>query len=211
MLSSFSLKMYQVLVPLFLVLVLGIWTAWISGENKRLEELYKISQNNVIAYSMENDTLKSENGVFKLTIDELKNSKDSTIQLINKLRKEAGIKDKRIKDLEYIVSQSRKKDTITLKDTVFVEDLELDTVIADKYSRLELRLKYPNIIEVDRSFTNEFVIINHLKKEFASEPSKVFFIRWFQKKIDVLTTTIKDLNPYSTIKQYKQIEIINND
>jgi len=211
MLSSFSLKMYRVLVPLFLVLVLGIWTAWISGENKRLEELYKISQNNVIAYSMENDTLKNENGIFKLTIDELKNSKDSTIQLINKLRKEAGIKDKRIKDLEYIVSQSRRNDTITLKDTVFVEDLELDTVIADKHSRLELKLKYPNIIEVDRSFTNEFVIINHLKKEFASEPSKVFFIRWFQKKIDVLTTTIKDLNPYSTIKQYKQIEIINND
>lgn len=211
MLSNLSFKVYQALITLVLMLALGIWVIWTSGENRRLGELYKISQNNVIAYSMENDTLKNENGVFKLTIDELKSSKDLTIQLINKLRKEAGIKDKRIKDLEYIVSESKRKDTITLKDTVFVEDLELDTVIADKHSRLELKLKYPNIIEVDRSFTNEFVIINHLKKEFASEPSKVFFIRWFQKKVDVLTTTIKDLNPYSTIKQYKQIEIINND
>ena len=94
-------------------------------------EISVLASNNK-AYENENSTLKTENIEFQLTVEQLNHSTDSLTQELNKTRNQLKIKDKNIKELQYIASTTKKVDTIAFRDTLFISpDLQLDTNLSD--------------------------------------------------------------------------------
>ena len=128
---------------------------------------------------------------------------------MNDVRKELKIKDKNIKQLQYLLSISTKKDTVLFTDTIFRDkSLALDTIIGDKWYNIRLGLKYPNLIYTKPTFTSEKYIIVNKKKETINPPKKFFLFRWFQRKHTILEVNMVERNPYIENKNNRFIEII---
>jgi hypothetical protein len=73
-----------------------------------------------------------------------------------------------------IIDSLKKQDTIRLKDTIFVKDLKIDTIIGDKWIKKKLKLRYPNIIIIDEEIYNEKNISWSNKRETINPPYKFF-------------------------------------
>jgi hypothetical protein len=175
---------------------------------KKYKNLYYISQQNVEAYQIENSDSNNKLRQYQLTIDELRCSNDSIDKKLLKVVDELKIKDKRIEALQYQQSEISKVDTIIFKDTLFQEGIKIDTAIIDPWYSLELSLKYPSEIKVSPTFKNEQYVIINTKKEYNNKRSKIFFIRWFQKKHLVTEVNIEEKSPYVTNKKSKFVKVI---
>lgn len=191
-----------------IITALSTTTAIMNNRIKKLNREVAEAVTNIKAYELENSALKDDTIEFQYTIEQLNYSKDSLNQRINKLRKELNIKDKDIQKLQYIVSENQKKDSIVVRDTVFIKDVKVDTTLTDDWSKLHLQLKYPNTIIADYSFKNESLVTTYLKKETLNTPHKCAFIRWFQKKHKVIHVEINEQNPYCETKEQRFINII---
>ena len=193
---------------LFIVSLLGICVyVWYGRQNLKKEIC--ILRDNQKAFIAENSSLKDENRVFKFTVKQLNYYNDSILQKMNEVRKELKIKDKNLKQLQYLLSVSTKKDTVLFTDTIFRDkSLALDTIIGDKWYNIRLGLKYPNLIYTEPTFTSEKYIIVNKKKETVNPPKKFFLLRWFQKKHWVMEVHIKEKNPYIKEIDNKFVEII---
>ena len=180
--------------------------------NNRINVLnYEISNaiTNIKAYELENSALRDDTIEFKYTIEQLNYSKDSLNQRINKLRKDLKIKDKNIQKLQYMLSENQKKDSIVfVHDTLFRENIKVDTTLNDNWSKLHLQLEYPNTVLAEYSFKNESLVTTYIKRETVNPPHKCAFIRWFQKKHKVIYVEINEQNPYCEIKEQRFINII---
>lgn len=180
--------------------------------NNRINVLnYEISNaiTNIKAYELENSALRDDTIEFKYTIEQLNYSKDSLNQRINKLRKDLKIKDKDIKKLQYMLSENQKKDSIVfVHDTLFRENIKVDTTLNDNWSKLHLQLEYPNTVLAEYSFKNESLVTTYMKRETVNPPHKCAFIRWFQKKHKVIYVEINEQNPYCEIKEQRFINIV---
>ena len=180
--------------------------------NNRINVLnYEISNaiTNIKAYELENSALRDDTIEFKYTIEQLNYSKDSLNQRINKLRKDLKIKDKDIQKLQYMLSENQKKDSIVfIHDTLFRENIKVDTTLNDNWSKLHLQLEYPNTVLAEYSFKNESLVTTYIKRETVNPPHKCAFIRWFQKKHKVIHIEINEQNPYCEIKEQRFINII---
>jgi len=142
-------------------------------------------------------------------MSDLKNSNDSLIQEALRIKKELNIKDKNVSGITYQTATITKRDTIKTKDTIFVNTVNIDTTVTDgKWYSLNLKLKYPNIISVKPVYKSELFTIINTKRETINQPSKVFFIKWFQKKQTVVYVNIKENNPYININEQKFIKVI---
>lgn len=200
-----KLNLFKVL---FIVSLLGIGI-YIWDERQDLKKEICTLRNNQKAFIAENSSLKNENRAFKFTIEQLNYYNDSILQKMNNVRKELKIKDKNIKQLQYLLSVSTKKDTVLFTDTIFRDkSLALDTVIGDKWYNIRLGLKYPNLIYTEPIFTSEKYIIVNKKKETVNPPKKFFLFRWFQRKHWVMEVHIKEKNPYIKEIDNKFVEII---
>lgn len=153
-------------------------------------------------------TLEDNSRTLVLTIDQLKESKDSVLMSLDSLRKTLKIKDDKITSLQWYKDNFKKGDTIIFKDTIFVENFKKDTIVGDKHYKLELKLRYPSTIETSISITNEKSIVSYLHKETV-EPRKSWPWWWFQKKQIVEKIEVFDSNPYIISKDKKIIKIIN--
>ena len=191
-----------------IITALSTTTAIMNNRIKKLNREVAEAVTNIKAYELENSALKDDTIEFQYTIEQLNYSKNSLNQRINKLRKELKIKDKDIQKLQYIVSENQKKDSIVVRDTIFIKDVKVDTTLTDDWSKLHLQLKYPNTVIADYSFKNESLVTTYLKKETLNTPHKCAFIRWFQKKHKVIHVEINEQNPYCEIKEQKFINII---
>lgn len=191
-----------------IITALSTTTAIMNNRIKKLNREVAEAVTNIKAYELENSALKDDTIEFQYTIEQLNYSKDSLNQRINKLRKELKIKDKDIQKLQYIVSENQKKDSIVVRDTVFIKDVKVDTTLTDDWSKLHLQLKYPNTVIADYSFKNESLVTTYLKKETLNAPHKCAFIRWFQKKHKVIHVEINEQNPYCETKEQRFINII---
>ena len=191
-----------------IITALSTTTAIMNNRIKKLNREVAEAVTNIKAYELENSALKDDTIEFQYTIEQLNYSKDSLNQRINKLRKELNIKDKDIQKLQYIVSENQKKDSIVVRDTVFIKDVKVDTTLTDDWSKLHLQLKYPNTIIANYSFKNESLVTTYLKKETLNTPHKCAFIRWFQKKHKVIHVEINEQNPYCETKEQRFINII---
>ena len=178
-------------------------------KNQNLEEKLSISISNEKAFIAENLSLKNESRAFKFTVEQLNYYNDSILQKMNDVKKELKIKDKNLKQLQYLLSVSTKKDTVLFTDTIFRDkSLALDTIIGDKWYNIRLGLKYPNLIYTEPTFTSEKYIIVNKKKETVNPPKKFFLFRWFQRKHWVMEVHIKEKNPYIKETNNKFVEII---
>ena len=202
-------KKYIRIGIVILVSLLAISTYTLYTNSQKLKEEISISVSNQKAFIAENSSLKNESRAFKFTIEQLNYYNDSILQKMNNIRKELKIKDKNLKQLQYLLSVSTKKDTVLFTDTIFRDkSLALDTIIGDKWYNIRLGLKYPFYIYTEPTFTSEKYIIVNKKKETVNPPKKFFLFRWFQRKHWVMEVHIKEKNPYIKETNNKFVEII---
>ena len=205
----FMVKRYIRIGIGILISLLAVSTYTLYNRNQDLEEEISVSMSNQKAFITENSSLKEENRVFKFTIEQLNYYNDSILQKMNEVRKELKIKDDNLKQMQYLLSEATKKDTIVFRDTLFREPtLNIDTIIGDKWYNIRLGLKYPNLITTNPTFISEKYIIVNKKKETINPPKKFFLFRWFQRKHWVMEVHIKEKNPYIKETNNKFVEII---
>ena len=191
-----------------LVILIGISFYYFNAYRTTLDDL-KLATSNAKAYASELDSVKTENRVFKFSVEQLQYYNDSILTKMEDVRKELKIKDNKIASMQYMLSEASRKDTIILKDTIFKDpSFALDTIIGDQWYNLELGLKYPSQIVINPTFISEKYIMTYTKKETIDPPKKFFLCRWFQKKQTVLEVKIVEKNPYIEQKESKFIEII---
>ena len=182
------------------------------SELEKYKELYDRELTNVRAYENENAGLNGEIRQYKRTMDDMRMSADSINQKLLDEIDRLKIKDKNVQYLQYTTEVIHKTDTIKIKgDTIFQEKMitnPIDTVIGDEWYNLDLKLRYPSTIVAAPTFNSEKSVIIHTKKEYVKPPSKWFFIRWFQKKRQVVEVTVSEKNPYIESKDQRFIEIV---
>ena len=202
-------KKYIRIGIVILVSLLAISTYTLYTNNKKLKEEISISMSNQKAFIAENSSLKEENRVFKFTIEQLNYYNDSILQKMNEVRKELKIKDKDLKQMQYLLSKAQKKDTIVFRDTLFREPtLKIDTLLGDRWYQMKLGLRYPSTIITEPKFVSEKYVIVDYKKETINPPKKCAIARWFQKKHKVVEVEVVEKNPYIENKQQRFIEIV---
>lgn len=205
-----KIKLIIAAVILLLIIGLGI-TIWIQSANlkKTREELSTAIANNK-AYQEEYADLQDKARQFTYTIDQLNYSCDSLTQKLNNARKNLAIKDKNIKELQYLASQNSKRDSIIVQhDTLFREpDFQLDTTIKDDWSSLSLSLKYPNKIYAEYEFQNSTIVITSASKETVNPPKKCWIGRLFQRKHTVVVVDVVQENPYCVNTKQRHIKVI---
>ena len=202
-------KKYIRIGIVILVSLLAVSAYTLYNRNQDLKEGISVSMSNQKAFIAENSPLKDDSRVFKFTIEQLNYYNDSILQKMNDVRKELKIKDGNLKQMQYLLSEATKKDTIVFRDTLFREStLDIDTLIGDKWYNIRLGLKYPNLITTNPTFVSEKYIIVNKKKETINPPKKFFLFRWFQRKHTILEVNMVERNPYIENKNNRFIEII---
>lgn len=200
---------YKYIILVITIIGLILFFILMINKTNRLNEKYKVAVNNEKAYNLELKKDSSRRIMYQFTINQLSYMNDSIIDKLNKVRKELNIKDKQLKQLQYNKTIITINDTIHLKDTIFKDTkFKLDTIISNKWYKLNLSLKYPNIINTGISINNEEYIIVSEKKETVNPPKKFFLLRWFQKKHRVIEVKVINNNPYVLNKESKFIQII---
>ena len=203
------IKKYIRIGVIVLTSLLAVSTYIFYNRNQDLKEEISVSMTNQKAFITENSSLKEENRAFKFTVEQLNYYNDSILQKMNDVKKELKIRDNNLKQMQYLLSVSTKKDTILFTDTIFKDKgLALDTIIGDKWYNIRLGLKYPNLIYTKPTFTSEKYIIVNKKKETINPPKKFFLFRWFQRKHTILEVNMVERNPYIENKNNRFIEII---
>lgn len=191
------------------VLILtGASLYWLYGKYQKLSVEYSNSIENIKAYDAELSGLTNDTKVYKLTIEQLNYFNDSITKKMNEVRKELGIKDSKIKQMQYKLSHIEKSDSLTLPDTIFVNSFKLDTIMGDEWANNHIIMSYPNKIKITPRFKLESFLFVDAKKETIKPPKKFFLFRWFQKRHTVLNITVKENNPYAETDRQKFIEII---
>ena len=203
------MKKYIKIGIVILVSLLAISTYTLYTNNKKLKEEISISMSNQKAFIAENSALKEENRVFKFTVEQLNYYNDSILQKMNEVKKELKIKDGDLKQMQYLLSEAQKKDTIAFRDTLFREPtLKIDTLLGDRWYQMKLGLRYPSTIITEPKFTSEKYVIMNYKRETIDPPRKCFIARWFQKKHKIVEVEVVEKNPYIENKQQRFIEIV---
>ena len=202
-------KKYIRIGIVILVSLLAISTYTLCTNNQKLKEEISISMSNQKAFIAENSSLKEENRVFKFTVEQLNHYNDSILQKMNEVRKELKIKDRDLKQMQYLLSEAQKKDTTVLRDTLFREPtLKIDTLLGNRWYQMKLGLRYPSTIITEPKFVSEKYVIVSYKKETINPPKKCFIARWFQKKQQVIEVNVVEKNPYIENKKSKFTEVI---
>ena len=199
------MKKYLIITIIILLAIIGAMWQQVKYANQKLET----AEANVKAYANLANTAQGKNAALQLTVDQLDYFKDSVLQELNNTRKELKIKDKNLKALQAVSSSFTKKDTITLRDTLFKDpSISIDTIIGDKWYNVRLGLKYPSMVAVEPYFKSEKHIIVSSKKETVNPPKKFFLLRWFQRKHYVIHIEVKEKNPYVENESSRYVEII---
>ena len=176
---------------------------------KNMKRQYNTAMANIKSYdailSQERDVSTS----LQLTIDQLSSFQDSVLKELDATRKELKVKDSRLKALQAISTTFVKKDTVTLKDTIFKEpSFALDTLMQDEWYKLRLGLAYPSTIAVSPEFRSEKHVVVFSKKETVNPPKRFWLFRLFQRKHLVLQVDVVEKNPYIDNQQSRYIEIV---
>lgn len=198
------------IAAMVLAALLGICLIYSIRLNRILGNKWKAAEENVKAYSEQLSSSENSNRAYKLTIDQLNYFNDSIFKELNDTRKELGIKDNRLKSLQYIASSFTKADTIILKgDTVFRDAaVNIDTTITDKWYSLRVGLHYPSSITVTPTIRSEKNIIVSSRRETVNPPKKFFLFRWFQRRQTVLQVDVIEKNPYIKTDNNRYIEVL---
>ena len=200
----------MIIIGVVMVVIIGLVTtvAILGKKLSNLEKDYSYASANEKALLLKNDSNKNEIRSLQLTVEQLDYFNDSILDKLKETQAKLKIRDKDLKELQYLKTLTAKTDTIRLTDTIFVEGACIDTVVGDAWVNTYLEMCYPNKIVVTPEVTSEKVIIAHLKKETVNPPKKCWLARLFQKKHKVIVVEIKEKNPYMTTKEYRHVEIV---
>lgn len=198
--STFKKIMFGI-IAIAAALITILWIQY----TKMLEEI-KIYDNNFKALNLERDSLSKEVIAYKFSTEQLEYINDSIIENLNATRRELGIKDKQLKQLQSIKTEVVIKDSVFVKDTIFRDNfIRLDTLLGDEWYKIKLELEYPSKIGINTSYKSDLSVIAYNSKEILGTPKKCFIGRWFQKKHNVIRVAVMDSNPYCEIKEKKFI------
>lgn len=180
-----------------------------SARIRNLDKELSYSRANEKALYAERDSLEDTSRTLYLTAEQLNQVNDSIIQKMNGMRRELGIKDREIQQLQYQLSKASRKDTVVFRDTLFRDpELQIDTTIGDKWYNIRLGLEYPSTIAVAPSFTSERYVNMYMKKETVNPPKKCFIARWFQKRHKVMVVETWENNPYIKVREERFVKIV---
>lgn len=196
---------YIAIAVLMAVLTAGVIILWQS--NGKYKDLYERELQNVNAYQISNSGLEGEIRQYRLTIDELYASKDSIDRKLVATMQELDITKSKVKNLQYQLKVATRTDTITLHDTIFEKQVDIDTTLGDQWYNLRLQLQYPSTVITTPSFNSEQYVYIYNRKEYVGGKSRWFFINWFKKKYTVTDVKIEEENPYIKTLNQKFIEI----
>lgn len=200
---------WKLLLIQFIAIIGLSITIWgLSNKIQNQKEEISIAYTNLKAFEEEKDSLSNTSRVFRYTIEELKASKDSLNKQLLETKKRLKIKDRNLKYLEYQLSKASKVDTVVFKDTIFINNVRIDTTFGDRWYNLKLGLYSPNTIIVEPTFNSEKTVVGFYEKETIKPPKKFFLWRLFQRKHKVVKITIEEKNPYIIQGKERYIEIV---
>lgn len=187
----------------FVLIIVGI-----AIQNKDLKKEIEVYDNNFKALNLENSELREEVIAYKFDVEQLEFINDSIITDLNNTRKELGIKDKQLKQMQNIKTEVITKDSIFIKDTIFRDSfVKLDTTLTNKWYDIQVELQYPNKIDISTTYRTDLSVFAYSSKEILGTPKKCALGRLFQKKYNVIRVEVHDANPFSEIKESKFIII----
>ncbi len=196
-------------ILLAVILSLGVGLGISVHRNHSLKSQYEEVLSNQTGYIRDLSAAKNDIHQYQLTIADLRYMNDSVANKMLDLQNKLKIKDKHIQNLQYMSSHFTKKDTVTLSDTIFIDqNLCLDTLVGDKWVSTRLHLEWPSIVAVEPSVTSEKTVAIYTKKETVKPPKKTWIGRLFQKKHRVTKVYIDESNPYIDSQQNEFIEVV---
>lgn len=194
-------------IGLYIIVALVVLVFILGFKINSLSDSVEVYDNNFKALNLEYSEIKKSAIAYKFDIEQLEYINDSIINELNTARKELKIKDREIKQMQYIKTEISTRDSVFIKDTIFRDDfVRLDTVITDKWHTIALSLQ-PSKLVINAKYRSELNVFASSSKEIVGTPKKCFIGRWFQKKHNVIRVDVKDNNPYSEIKSKKFVII----
>jgi len=196
----------QILIGLAIVVPLVLALIYIKKYHDAENEIGVYSQNNK---SLIDRLQEADNEVYQLslTVDDLHYFNDSVTAKLLRVQDSLKIKDKHLKELQYLYTHFQRHDTLELHDTIFRDpDLCVDTIIGDRWMNTEVHLHYPNIICVAPNVVSEKEVIIYTKRE-PIKPSKCKFVNFFRKKHTYVKVIVNEENPYIENQQNVFIEV----
>ena len=148
----------------------------------------------------------NERTVFRMRISDLEVTGDSLICVLDSMRRQIGIRDKRLREMHHRVTYVDRTDTIYLSDSILISGL--DTTIADGWVSTHLKIDVPNKITHSVSVRNQTDLFVTTKRETVNPPRKFFLFRLFQRKHLVVTVVAKEGNPWCQTAESRHVEIV---
>lgn len=195
-------KYVNIVIYSVILLLVGytIYNIYKVADYRKQLELY---DNNFKAVNLENDRLNKDILAYKFDIEQLEYINDSIIKSLNDTRKQLGIKDAQIKQMQSIKTEVYIRDSVILKDTVFRDNVRIDTVINNDWYNIKISMNAPSSLAIDARYKSDLNVFAYSNKESLGVPKKCFIGRIFQKKYNVIRVEVVDKNPFSVIKESK--------
>lgn len=204
MLTSFK----NILSKMAVIIIIGLTAICFLQKNKinKLDKDLLITTNNYKCYEELNKELKNSSRTLQLTLDELQQSNDSMVSVINEVQKELKVKNKALQQAQVINTQM--KDTtvtkIITKEIDFKEELKLNPLTTITIERKD------SILTTILDIKNQQVLLVEETKEYRNK-YKTWFQRLFKldfKKDRVRKYQIHNSNPLIEVTDTRIVEII---
>lgn len=187
------------------VLALGLTCVWqgnkIKTQDARISQIY----NNYKYYESQFNGTEKENRVLQLTVNELKLSKDSLVQAINKAKKELKVKDQNLKEAHVINTEMKDTTTVKIitKEVDFTKELKLNSLTTITVSRKD------SILTTILDLKNQQILIVEEKKEYRNKYKNGFvrFLHFDWKRDKVKKYSIINSNPLIKVTDTRVLEI----
>lgn len=187
------------------VLALGLTCVWqgnkIKTQDARISQIY----NNYKYYESQFNNTEKQNRVLQLTVNELKLSKDSLVQAVNKAKKELKVKDQNLKEAHVINTEMKDTTTVKIitKEVDFTKELKLNSLTTITVSRKD------SILTTILDLKNQQILIVEEKKEYRNKYKNLWKRFWnFDWKRDrVQKYQIKNTNPLIKVTDTRIIKM----
>lgn len=189
------------------VLALGLTCVWqgnkIKTQDARISQIY----NNYKYYESQFNNTEKQNRVLQLTVNELKLSKDSLVQAVNKAKKELKVKDQNLKEAHVINTEMKDTTTVKIitKEVDFTKELKLNSLTTITVSRKD------SILTTILDLKNQQILIVEEKKEYRNKYKNLWkrFWRFDWKRDRVQKYQIKNTNPLIKVTDTRVIKMTN--
>lgn len=187
------------------VLALGLTCVWqgnkIKTQDARISQIY----NNYKYYESQFNNTEKQNRVLQLTVNELKLSKDSLVQAVNKAKKELKVKDQNLKEAHVINTEMKDTTTVKIitKEVDFTKELKLNSLTTITVSRKD------SILTTILDLKNQQILIVEEKKEYRNKYKNGFvrFLHFDWKKDRVQKYQIKNTNDLIKVTDTRVIKM----